>query len=240
MTKLNSIIVILFLIATFPDKNFSVGKPETDCNKFDLVKVSNPGNILFHNIVEVLSVDTTTVLKFKELSFSIKRLISYYDENSLNNIQNDTIIIYAELGETIEGQEITIVSDQLTEIMVEQRYETSITIMNEGPHCDLIDWKHYLSEWTVLKKNKYGKYKCETYSESDKERFPKISIVELKKTVKEFCGEDWYRLIANIKEPTEYPIGIGISRFYLRIQGLRNDNMQRVTKIIIVEMPLGC
>jgi len=40
------------------------------------------------------------------------------------------------------------------EIKLYQSFENSITIINEGPHCDLVKWKHYNSEWKELKTKK--------------------------------------------------------------------------------------
>ena len=73
------------------------------------------------------------------------------EDKKLNETQKDTVYLYSELGETIEGQTISISTEQLINLTIEQRYETSVTIMGEGPHCDLIDWKHYDSEWKTLK-----------------------------------------------------------------------------------------
>ncbi len=179
-------------------------------------------------------------LKFNELSISIYNFSTDREGGEADQIQGDTVEIYAELGETIEGQLISVSSDQLTDLQVEQRYETSVTIMNEGPHCDLKDWKHFYSEWNKLQVNSEGEFTCDEYTEKESEKFPKISINDLKQTVKEKCSEGWLELIENIKKPTEYPSGVTISRYYLRVSGQRKNNGQTVTKLIIIEMPMGC
>lgn len=185
-------------------------------------------------------VDTITSIKFDELSISINRLIIYDEDKKIDQIQKDTVEIYAELGETIEGQLISFSSDKLTGLIVEQRYETSVTIMNEGPHCDLTDWKHFYSNWKPLQTNNLGQFICYKYTKKEYEKFPKISIDNLKQKVKDQCGDEWLKLIENVKKPTEYPSGIGISRYYLRVIGQRKDNGKTVTKLIIIETPMGC
>ena len=35
-------------------------------------------------------------------------------------------------------------------ISVDMYFETSLSISNEGPHLDLVDWLHYKSPWTPL------------------------------------------------------------------------------------------
>lgn len=197
---------------------------------------SNPSTLT--NVQE--EVDTITNLKFNEFSISINRLIIYDEDKKMGQIQKDTVEIYAELGETIEGQLISISNDQLTNLTIEQRYETSVTIMNEGPHCDLTNWQHFYSDWKRLQANNYGQFICYKYSEKEQEKFPTIPIDDLKQKVKEQCGDDWFQIVEKVKTPNEYPCSIGISRYYLRVSGLRKDNGQTVSKLIIIEMPMGC
>ena len=184
--------------------------------------------------------DTITTIKFDELTVSINRLIIYDEDKKIDQIQKDTVEIYTELGETIEGQLISISSDQLKGLTVEQRYETSVIIMNEGPHCDLTDWKHFYSDWKQLLTNSTGQFTCNKYSEKEYEKFPKISINDLKQKVKDKCGDKWLKLVEKVKTPTEYPSGVSISRYYLRVTGQRKDNGQTVTKLIVIERPMGC
>lgn len=243
MTKLQYIISILTFTTLCSCNNASTNKTvatQNDSIISDTVNIPNQtsNDATFTNDEE--EVDTITTIKFDELSVSINRLIIYNEDKKIDQIQKDTVEIYAELGETIEGQLISIASDQLTGLTVEQRYETSVTIMNEGPHCDLTDWKHFYSDWNKLQANSKGQFTCDKYTEKDYEKFPKISIADLKQKVKEQCGADWFKLVEKVKLPTEYPSGVSISRYYLRVTGQRKDNGQTVTKLIIIETPMGC
>ena len=112
--------------------------------------------------------------------------------------------------------------------------------MNEGPHCDLTDWKHFYSDWNKLQTNKKGQFICNKYNEMEYEKFPKISIEDLKQEVKEKCGEEWIKLVEKVTIPTEYPSGVNISRYYFQITGQRKDNGQTVTKLIVIVTPMGC
>lgn len=188
---------------------------------------------------EVLE-DTITDIKFSELSISINRLVVFDEDKKLNETQKDTVYLYLDLGETIEGQTVSISTELLTNLIIEQRYETSLTIMDEGPHCDLTEWKHFNSEWEKLKSNTVGQFICDSYSEKDCVKFPNIPISELRNGVKEHCGEKWLELITKIKSPTEYPSGVGVSRYFLRLKGQRKDNGQTITKMIVFEVAMGC
>lgn len=183
--------------------------------------------------------NATTKVKFNELEIAINGM-TIFDAEKMERIQKDTAEIDAEVGETIEGRTIFISSKQLIGLNIEQRYETSVTIMNEGPHCDLIDWKHFNSEWKSLKQNSNGQFVGDKYSEQDYSIFPEVSMDELKQTVKEQCGEDWFKLLERTNSPLEYPCAVNISRYFLRITGQRKDNGQKVAKLIIIKTPMGC
>jgi hypothetical protein len=243
MTTLRNIFSIVTLTILCSCNNSSTDKTvatQNDRVVSDTTSISNQTSNPLTLTNDEEEVDTITTIKFNELSISISRLIVYNEDKKIEQIQKDTVEIYAELGETIEGQLISISSDQLSGLTVEQRYETSVTIMNEGPHCDLTDWKHFYSDWQRLQANNSGQFICDKYSEKEYEKFPKISIDDLKQKVKDQCGDEWLKLVEKIKSPTEYPSGVGISRYYLKVTGQRKDNGQTLTKLIIIETLMGC
>jgi hypothetical protein len=181
--------------------------------------------------------DTITDINFQEFTASINRLIVFDEEDKLSEIQKDTVYLYAELGETIENQKIHINTQNPADFTIEQRYETSITISSDGEHFDLTDWKHYYSDWKVLRKENSNEFVCDSYSEGDSQKFPDTTIEELKELVKDkYSG--WFDLISKNKNITESPVGIGISRYFFRIT--QKNGTQTVTKLIIIEVPMGC
>jgi len=185
-------------------------------------------------------IDGAVTINFLDFILTINRLSLWDGRKYIDEIHKDTVYLDVELGENIEGQLLLIETSELIDIKVAQRYETSITIMNEGPHCDLTDWKHYYSEWQQLKKNEEGEFVCEKYERTEYEKFPAIDIEELKEEVKIRCGEKWFELVKNITSPTEYPSGVGISRYFLKITGVREKDNQLVEKLIILGNSMGC
>jgi hypothetical protein len=181
-----------------------------------------------------------TNIHFEELTVTIAGYTGNYIDHEISKINKDTAFLFSELGSTIEGQLLVVLSENLSQVKVEQSYETSVTISKEGPHCDLLNWKHYYSEWKTLNTNENGAFICETYTQEDNEKFPKIELSNLQKEVRKQCGEDWQLLINDITSPTEYPSSVSISRYFLKVTGQRKDNGQLITKIIVIESPMGC
>ena len=186
------------------------------------------------------SIGSPVNLKYKELSLSIINFFVSDEEKKLNQIQQDTVYLFPELGESIEGKIISISTEQLINLKIEQRFETSVTIMGDGPFCDLDEWKHYYSEWKILKTNKMGQFVCNSYALEDRNKFPKIQLSELKEIVKKKCGNEYYKKISEIKSLNDYPSIVGISRHFLRISGKRIDNGTIINKLIILLEPIGC
>lgn len=230
------IIIALFTSCKEPisiNSTNEIGKDSTG-----LMEQTDSGSLASES--ELIDADTIAIIEFKEISIFINRLKFYDQDNKISSNKTDSVFINAEFGETFEGQVISYKSEILTDIIIEQCYQTSVTIMNEGPHCDLTDWIHFYSDWKRLELANNGQFISSSYTEKEQKKFPNISIEDLKKEVKNQCGEDWFQLVDSIKMPNDYPSGVSISRYYLKISGKRIDTNSIVTKIIVIEYQMGC
>lgn len=196
------------------------------------------GTDLIENEPEVRSPEMGDLveIKFNEFVVEIDSLYIWQEEEFLT-VQQDTAEVYLELGEMIEGQTLKIKQLKKGNLRVYQQFENSITIMAEGPHCDLTEWKHYNSKWKELKIAD-GEFLTKSYSDKDRELFEKVSMNELREVVKEQCGDEWAAQIKDIKSPTEYPAGVGTSRIFLRF--VLENGEKPVEKVISFVIPMGC
>ncbi|WP_299887138.1 SH3 domain-containing protein [uncultured Lacinutrix sp.] len=179
-------------------------------------------------------------IKFNDFTVELDHIDLMGDLTALSKKQKDTAKISLDLSGTPENKFLKILSKKYKKIEVFQRYENSITIMDEGPHCDLTEWKHFYSEWKKLpydsNKNSFKTFK---YSEKDWKNFIPIKINELKSAVDKFCGQRWSDLLKNIKKVNEYPSGVSMSKIFLKIILTDKDNII-TEKIIEFEIPMGC
>jgi hypothetical protein len=171
------------------------------------------------------------------ISFQSIVIDSYYDY-SFNNKAEDTTVVYLELGDSPENNLLTFDSGKSEIVNVYQRYETSATIMNEGPHLDLMDWLHYTSGWVELEKSNSHSFKSISYSEEDASKFPEVDIEQLRVMVKNIGGDNWAELVKDVKSIDDYPIGVGISKIEFKIEYILKGIKKM--KYIVFEMPLGC
>ncbi|AUP79636.1 SH3 domain-containing protein [Flavivirga eckloniae] len=153
----------------------------------------------------------------------------------------DTIDVALELGESIEEKNIRIKHHtDYKDIKVFQRYVNSVSIMNEGPHCDLLDWKSYYSSWVPLKPLKaLNQFKTNSYTDDAWGKFKDVDINAFKQAVKTHCGDDWAELVKHVKSINEYPAVVSMSHISLKVV-FTTMNDEKIEKIIVFEIPMGC
>ena len=181
-----------------------------------------------------------TTLNFGSFTVTLNQEYNSDYLKSKSIIKTDTVILNASLETDIKNEYITLLSDNLTNYSITQSCETSISIMNEGAHCDLTSWAHVYANWTPLQINKSGKYMCMAYSEKAISGFPTVNMDSLKAHVRKHCGIEWVNVIQDVKSLNDYPITIGINRYFFKINGLSKGTNIQITKLIIIEMPMGC
>ena len=175
-----------------------------------------------------------------ELSFSIEDL--WTEPAYLQQIHRDTLYLMLGLVEEISGHRfsLNIQDPKIKSIKVAQRYETSLTIMDEGPHVDLTDWKHYLSDWQELSVVN-GHFRSLAYRPQDYEKFPEVSKNEILEAVQDRVNhqQKWVNLAKNCKDPYSYPCGVSISRYFLKLT-VEDGSDTPDEHIVVFEVPMGC
>ena len=244
MTLRSNIILILTIVlfGCGEDKNTSKNqmaqKSSTNIEKVDTsITVQEIAELNTES--EPVINDNLLEIKFEEFSIEIDSLEVWDEEEKLKEQQKDTARIYLELGETIEGQKLKIHKIKEGQIRIYQRFENSITVMNEGPHCDLTEWKHYNSNWKDLQIEN-SQFLTESYSEQDWDKFIEVDMNELREAVRVKCGEGWAEHVKDVKSPTEYPFGISTSRIFFKIEFIEQDSEYLKERIISIEIPMGC
>lgn len=199
-------------------------------------------------ILTLISIETfsqlpeinSPIIKLNDLEIRFNDIVIFVEKADELLIFNDTAKLYLDLGETIQGQSLQIIKSGLRKIKIEQQYETSLSISNEGPHLDLFDWKHFTSEWVELKPIDMDKYIADSYSSKEQTKFPDFSETELIDFLNSNGRQGYADLISN---PT-YSDGskhwwIGLSRVSIKVTGFDNEN-RLVTRLINFEIPMGC
>ncbi|WP_282126297.1 hypothetical protein [Marinifilum flexuosum] len=193
---------------------------------------------------ELKQVDTTAKngisIKFEEFTLLIDDIEVWEEGGELNQTHGDTVKVYPEIGEILGGNSMRIITTKYSNIEIFQRFENSITIMNEGPHCDMLEWKHYTSDWKKVEKYEEFSYTSNSISEEQMEKFIPVDLDEFKEAVKEHCGEGWAELVKDVTSVTEYPCGVGTSKIELRIRLSNPVDDKIIEKIIQFDIAMGC
>ena len=129
-------------------------------------------------------------------------------------------------------------SSPKAKLKVEQRYETSLSILNEGPHLDLINWKHFISDWVEVPAIGTGVHRSLLISEKESSQFPNIEFSDLIKEIKR-KDPKWLHVIGNVRSIREYPFSVYVSTLTFRIS-LLIDNKWVPIHSVHCRRPTGC
>lgn len=151
-------------------------------------------------------------------------------------------MILLDLMEDIDGQEITIMtSDKVGEYRILQRYRTSMSVMGEGPHLDLVDWRHFDSDWIPLPRLDPRTFRTLNGEQMDSAKFPDTTKSDIINAVRRRAG-DWpeaIELAKTCRGPNEYPCGVGISSLYFLVQRKVGSEWTDVGQMEVL-IPMGC
>ena len=147
-----------------------------------------------------------------------------------------------ELGETMEDQLIILhpIPYQQQEFKIEQQFETSMALGDEGPHYDLDHWKHYTSPWQELPATGPNRFVSPSLSENDLSRFPKITTREIVGFLKkDGASERWIELARTCKDSNSGACYTTVSRISLRIS-TKEGGRWKLIHTINFSIPMGC
>ena len=157
--------------------------------------------------------------------------------------KNRPTIIDLDLGEDIDNQEVRLnFPDNSTEYRVFQRYRTSMSISAEGPHLDLVDWRHFDSPWTPLLSLDAKRFRTLKSDQMEDSRFPSTTKSEILREVRRRVGKDWPNLLELAKGcrgPNDGACLVMISSIYLRIQKQVRGRWIDIG-LVEVRIPMGC
>lgn len=181
-------------------------------------------------------------IKFPDLTITTHFDEIWNEEGYFNQIHADTILVQVGLGDDPSGKTYLIkIDSSLQSIEIFQNYETSLTLMDEGPHIDLTNWKHYIGDWQKLSISE-NHFKTFAYSQEDQVKFPEVTRDEIVQVVKQGWGDDpdgWAKLAEECKGANGYPCGVSISRINLKIVTV-DVNGVKAERLVIFEIPMGC
>lgn len=150
---------------------------------------------------------------------------------------------------SFEGEGLELSTEVLTDIRLSVRVETAITVMDEGPHCDLTDWVHGYTSWEtlqhidkyILEDLGYTRYAFNLYDHYDYDLpFPITDMDSVRAAVNTNCGDYWSGHIGKSQTPWEYPCGVGMSAIIFRIQGTHKESGKRQYYFIRTPLLMGC
>jgi hypothetical protein len=166
-----------------------------------------------------------------------------YELRHLKLAKHGPTIIELDLAEYVDNSEVKLnFRDRFANYRIFQQYRTSLSISAEGPHLDLVDWRHFDSPWTPLTLLGPGRFRTMPANQMQDAKFPPTSRSAIVREVRRRVGKDWPGLLELAKGcggPNDGACHVGVSSVYLRIQ---KQVQTRWVNVGMVEfkVPMGC
>jgi hypothetical protein len=144
------------------------------------------------------------------------------------------------LGEEIEGKiaVVEVMSLAPADVVLQFQWETSLSIDDEGPHLDLLDWKHYTSDWIQLPRVAEGGFRVPQLTSEQQHTFPETRLDDVCTAAERLGGARWVKVCRKATAVGVYPTRIGVSAYRFRV-GTSETTDWGSAPVIELRRPLG-
>lgn len=158
-----------------------------------------------------------------------------------------TIELVLELGNEPYGGSFRIANGGGHEYRVSAQFETSLAVGAEGPHIDLIDFKHCLSERVPAKSSDGLHFALPIPTDAQRDCVPKATMPEVRQALRaqmEKMGmrdsvDEWLGFLRGVKRAGDEPMYAGISRVFVRVE-VKRDGVWRPAGTVVLLVAMGC
>ena len=153
-----------------------------------------------------------------------------------------------DLGDEVYGATLQVQPAKAGETYrVRVQYETSLGLSAEGPHLDLTDWKHCVSDWEAADALDAVSFVLPTPSAEQHACFPKYTRGELEQAVRAYAvaqgdpamADDWIPRVGEGDALGTVVPFVAISAVRVRVEVLRKGKWVEVTTVAFLP-PMGC
>lgn len=148
-------------------------------------------------------------------------------------------MIAVDLSTSISEAVLKISADKGDLFRVNTQLEVSLGVQDEGPHLDLVDWKHCYINIPETQSISAHSFKLANLDEVVVDCFPEVSIAEIKQAIPAEAREEWLPIFDRTFFSREMNIATGISAVQLQIEQ-QVDSEWQVVHTLVINIPLGC
>lgn len=159
-----------------------------------------------------------------------------------------TLDVHLELGDEIYGATLRLEPEQPGgRYRVQVQYETSLGLSAEGPHLDLLDWKHCTSAWVPAQPSGPLSFVLPTPTPEQQECFPDYTRGELEQAVRALglemgnpaLAEAWLGDLYGQTSVIGVSPFVAIGRVRVKIEVERGGDWDEVAVLTFLP-PMGC
>ncbi|WCE04519.1 hypothetical protein [Pseudoxanthomonas sp. JBR18] len=149
-------------------------------------------------------------------------------------------VLSPEIGETVGLVQAAQAAGQQVPLRLRVQYQTSLALADEGPHLDLLDWKHCTSAWHAIAVDGNVRFAVLPPSEAESTCFPTFSQSELLAAVRRQGGEaHWQNLARGVSRAGEGASYVAPSLLRMVLEQWDGRGWVRVTQLEVA-LAMGC
>lgn len=213
------------------------------CNHQSDIEIKTDTNFS-HDTIKTEAVKENQEIYSDSMGLMVTELDSTEEILDFSWIQTENENFYI----SFDGENIQFGGDSIQAVKLYVRIESSISIQDEGKHCDLNQWIHGYTDW--LKLTSLENYKIEDLGYTNfinpyigqhemKLPFPKKEMSEIKTQVKKSCGEYWSNHMKNCVSPYEYPCSVLPSAYIFKVIYTKAHHKSK-TEYFRINIEMGC
>ena len=244
--KILTLILSLILISSCSSNNSQEDYPEQSESQSEsqseIIQIQDDIPDLV-NILSLGNQESLFQLRFDKIQLAFTASETWSDDAHFKVTHTDSAIVDWSLADIFEGRSfyISIIDSSITNIQVSHKYQTSLSVGDDGAHLDLTNWLHYNSEFTELIINE-NYFASVIYSEEEYTKFPPVTNAQiLKEVVSATKSPDnkFTRRAKDCLDANSEPCSVMINQVQFKIS-YKTGLQENESVFVIFNFPLGC
>lgn len=152
-----------------------------------------------------------------------------------------------ELGDEPGGARVTVDAKASTQVRVRVQFETSIAVGMEGPHVDLLDFRHCYSEWVPASSQDGRVFILPKPTEAQQSCIPKATVAEMREAMRaelvrmgmQDSVQAWMDWTRDVKRVGDDPTYTALGRVRVMVEAKLGGEWKRQA-VLVLMVPMGC
>ena len=152
-----------------------------------------------------------------------------------------------ELGDEPGGARVMVDAAASTQVRVRVQFETSIAVGLEGPHIDLLDFRHCQSAWVPATRKDGRVFIVPKPTQAQESCIPEATVPEVREALRkqlvrmgmQDSMQTWLDAMRDVKRVGDDPTYVALGRVRVLVEAKAGGKWKRQA-VLVLRVPMGC